>query len=71
MTTPDRTSAIGGETPASEDREALRERVARAICDFEWDGSQPSFDRKPPAFHARYLAWADFVLAALPTPEGG
>ena len=41
------------------------EVVARAICDDEWDGTQPSFDRKPASFGLRYRQRAAAAIRAL------
>jgi len=42
------------------------EAVARAICDAEWEGSQPPFNQKPPSFGERYRAIARAAISALP-----
>lgn len=47
--------------PGSRAAEDVVERVARAICDEEWEGSQP-WDRKPESFKNRYR---DYARAAL------
>lgn len=48
---------IGGEAE-------LIEVMAQAICDEEWNGSQPAFDRKPASFGERYRGYARAALAA-------
>lgn len=71
MTTPDRTPAIGGQTPTSEDREALREMVARIVDPWAFSvvGNIMHTERASEDRKAAY-AKADAILAALPTPEG-
>jgi len=44
------------------------ERVARAIADDQWEGSQP-WDYKPTTFRDRYRATARAALAALQEPK--
>ena len=45
------------------------EKAARAICDEEWNGTQPPFDRKPPSFGKRYRTWARAALLAAQPPS--
>lgn len=44
------------------------ERVAKAICDEEWSGTQP-WGRKPESFHERYRATARAALEAAQAPR--
>lgn len=44
--------------------EAELEAVAQAICDDEWDGSQPTFDKKPKSFGDRYRMRARAAIEA-------
>lgn len=50
--------------PLPAPRDEQIEAMARAICDDEWEGSQP-WDHKPESFKNRYRSYARVAYAAL------
>ena len=45
------------------------ERGAQALVDYEWNGSQPDFTRKPEGWKAHHVGAVRAILAALSTTE--
>ena len=55
---------LGRSEPVAVVTEEMVEAGARAICDEEWNGTQPAFDRKHASFGKRYRDYARAALTA-------